>query len=446
MNLIEPLQPPAPPPLWQGHALQPGAMLEDFEIIQVLELTSFGVLYLATHVLDRNTVALKEYLPSSIAIRDAEGNIELLDPSHEEAFQRGFQSFVGEALTLSQFSHPHLLHVNCVWEANGTAYRAMPYLVGSTLSDRRSVTKEPASQAQLKVLLDGLLDVLEMLNNAGLAHGRIDPTNIFMLQGEQPVLMDFDAVRQAFLSAHQEAYVDAYADLANLQSAIAGDLHAVAAVLHFAISGRWSSTEPGKLHAPLADELMRLKDSASALGYDPEFLSAIDAALALPLAEGPPRSVSEFRALFEPTPAPAPVAKPADPAAHITAPRVAKRVMPEYAASEYPLNPSESVLALLAKFDRGPASEDVDIEPFENPSVPTLTEEAEPSLPPLRASLFDAVEAGDSLPHDGVGYGRARYTPMPPDPANRWRRFAPAMGFGLLVLACLAALVWVLTS
>lgn len=449
MNLFEPLQPPGAPPLGSsGHALQAGAMLEDFEVTQVLGVTRSGVLYLATHVLEHNTVAIKEYLPSSIATRNAAGQIELNDPSHEEAFRRGLQSFVGEALTLSQFSHPHLLHVSCVWEANGTAYRAMPYLAGTTLLAQRSGGQEPATQAQLRALLDGLLDALGTLNGAGLAHGRVAPGNIFMLEGEQPVLLGFDAVQQAVLSESPEAHADAYADPAKQQQTAADDLHAVAAVLHFAISGRWSPDEPGmaQRYAPLADELARLKDSASALGYDPEFLSAIDAALALAPADRP-RSVPEFRTLFEPKPLNPPMAKfTGATTAGVKASRAAKRPLPQPTPSEYPLNSSESVLALLAKFDRDPANEDPDIEPFENPSVPTLTEEAEPSLPPMRASLFDAMDAGDSLPHDGVGYGRPTYTPMPSAPVNPWRRLAPALGFGLLVLACVGALGWVLTS
>ena len=200
MNLFEPLQPLGRLPVGAGQALQPGYMLEEFEITQVLGLTSFGVLYLATHVSEHNTVAIKEYLPSSLVMRNAESQLELTDPSHDEAFQRGLQSFVTEALTLSQFDHPHLLQVNCVWEANGTAYRVMPPLTGTTLLAQRTSRNEPASQDELQTLFDGMLGALEVLNDAGLAHGQIEPVNIFMLNGEHPVLMDFDAVHHAVLS------------------------------------------------------------------------------------------------------------------------------------------------------------------------------------------------------------------------------------------------------
>ena len=186
--------------------------------------------------------------------------------------------------------------------------------------------------------------------------------------------------------------------------------------------------------------LARLKDSASALGYAPEFLSAIDTALALPPDERP-NSVAEFRALFAPKPQTATTVK------RIKPPRHPKRPpLPERPKNEYPLNSSESVLALLANFGRGPVNALEDIEPFENPQVPTLTEEAEPNLPPLRASLFDAVDAGEPLPQSNVGYGRLPYRPMPPIPVNRWKRLAPAMGFGGLVLVCVLVLGWVLTA
>ena len=436
MNLFEPLQPPGRLPVGAGQALEPGYMLEEFEITQVLGLTSFGVLYLATHVKDQSTVAIKEYLPSSLTQRHADGQLELTDPSHDTAFQRGLQSFVTEALTLSQFEHPHLLRVNCVWEANGTAYRVMPLLTGTSLLAKRVGHNEPASQDQLQALFGGLLGALETLNDAGLAHGQVEPVNIFMLNGEHPVLMDFDAVHHAVLSDLQRPHLDAYADPQKLQQMMRDDLHALASVLHFAISNDAAATQRAE---PLADVLARLKDSASALGYDPEFLSAIDHVLALP-ADERPGSVAEFRALFAPKPQGAASVK------RIKPPRRAKPPLPERPKNEYPLNSSESVLALLANFGRGPVNAPEDIEPFENPPVPTLTEEAEPSLPPLRVSLFDAMDAGEPLPQSHVGYGRLPYRPMPSVPVSRWRRLAPAMGFGGLVLVCVLALGWVLTA
>lgn len=445
-------------PTFAGQALAPGDALEDFEVVQVLGLTSFGVLYLARNTTDGSTVAIKEYMPSSLAARGAGGLIELTHPGHAEAYRRGLQAFIGEALSLSQFDHPNLLRVTSIWEANGTAYRSMPYLAGTTLLAHRARTAQPATQAELHTLLEGLLGALLTLYHAGLAHGQLEPVNIYLLEDGQPVLMDFDAVHQAVLSDLRRPHVDAYADPAKTQALVTADLHALAALLHFAVSNDWTPARPGqpKRYMPLADVLLRFKDSASVLGYQPEFLGAIDHALSLPAAQRP-GTVTEFRALFEPkataavaTPSasataataatPAATAAPAESSRRVE--RASRREPVPSAPPAHALSSSESVLALLANFDRGPARAAEHVEPFESPDVPLLTEEAEPALPPMRSSLFDDIEAGDSLPQDGVGYVPVGYTPMPRIPRSPWRRHALVLGIAAVVLGGVGLMGW----
>ena len=68
--------------------------------MQVIGLTSFGVLYLGRQLQDGSTVAIKEYMPSSLATRTRDGRVEVTDPAHVPAFERGLQAFLAEALTL----------------------------------------------------------------------------------------------------------------------------------------------------------------------------------------------------------------------------------------------------------------------------------------------------------------------------------------------------------
>lgn len=457
MNLSDPLQPSGPMPVIAGQTLQPGDRLEHYEIVQVLGPTSFGVLYLARHEVDGSTVAIKEYLPSSIAARTPDGHVVPTDPAHISAYDRGLQAFVTEALTLSQFDHPNLLRVTAIWESGGTAYRSMPYLSGNTLLARRAGSQEPASQAQLQQLLDGLLGALLTLSQAGLAHGQIEPVNIYLLEDGQPVLMDFDAVHHAVLSDLRKPHVDAYADPSRTEAMMTADLHAVAAVLHFAVSNEWSppNARPPRRFLPLSDVLLRFKDSASALGYQPEFLAAVDAALALP-PDQRPGTVTEMRALFEPKTSTGPVTPPAADAATAT-PDEASPVAPASATRRNarpkrepvapappspPLGSSASVLALLANFDRGPAIAAEHVEPFQVPEVPTLTEEAEPALPPLKENPFDDIDAGVDLPSHGVGYTPIGYTPMPRVPRNPWRKRLTVAGIAAVAAACLGLLGW----
>lgn len=435
-------------PAIAGQTLLPGERLGDFEIVQVIGLTSFGVLYLGRQLQDGSTVAIKEYMPSSLATRLQSGQIDVTDPAHVQAYQRGLQAFLTEALTLSQFEHPNLLRVSAVWEDNGTAYRSMPYLTGTTLLAWRTGIGEPASQAQMQALLEGLLEALRALYQAGLAHGQIEPLNIYLGEDGQPVLMDFDAVHQAVQSDLHRPYVDAYADPTRVEAMATTDLRAVAAVLHFAISGDWTPVRHGQAlrYPPLADVLMRFKDSASALEYQPEFLAAVDAALALPPTEQP-GTVTEFRALFVPDSSPVPLLRQDSTVEPKRAKRPKREPIP-VAPPAYPLNSSESVLALLANFER-PAHAAEDVEPFQAPEVPTLTEEAEPTLPPLRiVNPFDDLEGHDSLPmlsvDEPVDYEPLPYTPMPSiRRRNPWRqRLVVIAGMVAVLIAAVGALGW----
>jgi serine/threonine protein kinase len=451
-------------PAIPGQTLPPGERVGGFEILQVIGLTSFGVLYLGRHLEDGSTAAIKEYMPSSLAFRGREGAVEINDPMNEPAFQRGLHVFLTEALTLSQFEHPNLLRVHLVWEENGTAYRAMPHLGGSTLLAWRSTMSEPASQLQLQTLLDGLLAALFALNQAGLAHGQVEPLNIYLEGNGRPVLMDFDAVHQALQSDPSRPYVDAYADPTRMQALSTDDLHAVAAVLHFAISGDWRTPRAGQrvAYPPLSDVLLRFKDSASALQYQPDFLAAIDTALSLPTSEQP-GTITEFRALFEPRPlvspaepveeadsGPTPLAPDGPPATHA---RRTKREPIPTPPPVYPLNSSESVLALLANFDRGPAPAAEDVEPFEAPQLPTLTEEAEPALPPLRiVNPFDDLEDRDALPvlsaQEPSDFEPLPYTAMPSArrrAASRTRLLVIA-GMAVAFIAAIGTLGWQILS
>jgi serine/threonine protein kinase len=133
-----------------GDALPAGTTLQDYVITGLLGEGGFGIVYLATEAsLDRE-VAIKEYLPSSMASRARNAHtVQVRSQQHQETFALGLKSFVNEARLLARFEHPALVKVHRFWEANGTAYMVMPYYQGPTLKATLAQLGHPPSEAEL---------------------------------------------------------------------------------------------------------------------------------------------------------------------------------------------------------------------------------------------------------------------------------------------------------
>jgi hypothetical protein len=184
--------------LIEGKSLASGYQLQEYVIERVLGAGGFGITYLATDSHLHRPVAIKEYFPSHLASRSADGAVAHFAGSSESAdeFAWGLSRFIDEARTLAKFEHPNVIRVVRYFEANGTAYIVMDYAAGRPLS---SVIKEAGSLREQDVLamLMPLLDGLERVHASGLLHRDIKPHNIIIRDDGSPVLIDFGAARQA---------------------------------------------------------------------------------------------------------------------------------------------------------------------------------------------------------------------------------------------------------
>ena len=132
--------PPAASPEPPANALPPGTRLHEFEILGVLGVGGFGIVYRALdHALERE-VAIKEYMPSALAGRTASLHVSLRSQADAETFALGLRSFVNEARLLARFDHPSLVKVYRFWEQHDTAYMAMPVYAGRTLRALRQAS------------------------------------------------------------------------------------------------------------------------------------------------------------------------------------------------------------------------------------------------------------------------------------------------------------------
>ncbi len=178
-------------------ALLPGSRLGEFEILSLLGVGGFGMVYKAfDHSLHR-AVAIKEYMPSALAGRAGGQSLWVRASADQATYQAGLASFVGEARLLAQFDHPSLVKVFRFWQANNTAYMVMPLYSGMTFKQARAHMQTPPPEAWLRKLLWSVLGALRVLHDGKTLHRDISPDNIFLQDNGPPVLLDLGAARHA---------------------------------------------------------------------------------------------------------------------------------------------------------------------------------------------------------------------------------------------------------
>ena len=297
------IRPGAARPGRLGHILPNGTRMRDFEITGLIGEGGFGIVYLAhDHSLERR-VALKEYMPSSMAARvTGRPTVAVKSERHRDAFEAGLRSFVNEARLLARFDHPSLVKVYRFWEEHGTAYMVMPYYEGPTLKAALAARAAPPDEATLRAWLRPLLDALEVMHEAHCYHRDIAPDNILLTQ-TGPLLLDFGAARRvigdmthALTVVLKPGYapIEQYGEVAAMTQGAWTDFYALASVVYFAITGR---VPPSSVERLIDDRLERLTRVAAGR-YSARFLAAIDAALAV-RPQDRPQTDAAFRALLD---------------------------------------------------------------------------------------------------------------------------------------------------
>ena len=287
------------PRVHDANALPVGTRLGEFELLSLLGVGGFGIVYLAfDHALERE-VAVKEYMPASLAGRTESLHVSLRSQSDAETFALGLRSFVNEARLLARFDHPSLLKVLRFWEANGTAYMAMPVMRGRTLKELRTELGRAPDEGTLRSMVEALLGALERLHGEGVYHRDIAPDNIQIEPDGKPVLLDFGAARrvlsdktQTLTAILKPAYapIEQYAETGSVKQGPWTDFYALGATLHYVLLGK----------PPPPATARAVFDEASALagqglpGYSIAFLQMVDWMLA-PRPNDRPQNVAELR-------------------------------------------------------------------------------------------------------------------------------------------------------
>ena len=304
--------------------LRPGQVVGRYRILAVLGQGGFGITYRALDSELGREVAIKEYLPAALAVRQDGTTVVPRSTGAAEDFAWGRDRFVAEGRTLAALHRvPGIVLVHDFLETNGTAYLVMELLGGQTLQ-ARVATGGPLDAASLDKLLRPLLDGLEQVHAAGFLHRDIKPANILLDDQGRPTLIDFGASRAAVAGRSQAmtaVFTPGYAAVEQFTAAKQGpwtDIYGLAATLHFAVAGQPPANAVDRV---LDDAYVPLADGTRP--FPQNLLAAIDAGLAVRAADRP-QSIAAWRALLS---------QPASAAPEAPATVVMRRAPPAAAAA-----------------------------------------------------------------------------------------------------------------
>lgn len=180
--------------------LPSGTLIGAYRIVKKVASGGFGVVYQATGP-DGETVAIKEYLPASLATREAGSLLPQVAPEKLSLYRLGLKSFFEEGRSLAQISHPSVVSVLNFLRENETVYMVMNYLEGASLQDFIIVARDQKAEkifreSTIRSLFDEILRGLRIVHQHKMLHLDIKPANIFVTDDNHSVLIDFGAARE----------------------------------------------------------------------------------------------------------------------------------------------------------------------------------------------------------------------------------------------------------
>jgi serine/threonine protein kinase len=297
--------------------LPEGLEIGGYRIVKKIASGGFSIVYLAYDG-DGNAVAIKEYLPSALALRQPGELVPSISKANLPVFRIGLKCFFEEGRALARIVHPNVVRVLNFFRANDTVYMVMAYESGHSLQEQvsRLLAKgQRAGEGFIRQAFNGVCGGLREVHANKLLHLDLKPANIYLRVDGTPLLLDFGAARQTIntdLPTLAPMYTPGFAapDLYAKGAALGPwtDIYSIGAAIYACMAG--APPQPAdqrKIQDEMAARIARLEGA-----YSPELMAMVRSCLALdPLAR--PQSVfavqKVLQAGFGPVPAGAPTAE-----------------------------------------------------------------------------------------------------------------------------------------
>ncbi len=178
-----------------NQALPVGYQLQDYEIRKVLSAGGFSFVYIARDH-NKKTVAIKEYLPTELALRKDGEQTVMPTPEAGNSFKYGLKCFFEEGRALANINHRNIVRVINFFRANETVYMVMQYERGKSLQEHILDQEKPLPEEFIRKVFTELCNGLREVHTQKLLHLDIKPANIYIRTDGSPVLLDFGSARQ----------------------------------------------------------------------------------------------------------------------------------------------------------------------------------------------------------------------------------------------------------
>src|SRR5213595_2642015 len=172
--------------------LPDGLEIAGYRIVKKIASGGFSIVYLAYDA-DGNAVAVKEYLPSALALRQSGELVPVISKPNLPVFRIGLKCFFEEGRALARISHPNVVRVLNFFRANETVYMVMGYESGHSLQEyigRRGAKGGKLSETFIRQLFTGVCGGLREVHANKLLHLDLKPANIYLRTDGTPILLD----------------------------------------------------------------------------------------------------------------------------------------------------------------------------------------------------------------------------------------------------------------
>jgi serine/threonine protein kinase len=275
--------------------LPDGLEIGGYRIVKKIASGGFSIVYLAYDG-DGNAVAIKEYLPSALALRPPGELSPVIPKANLPIFRIGLKCFFEEGRALARIVHPNVVRVLNFFRANDTVYMVMAYESGHSLQEyaaRLVARGSRAGEPFIRQVFYGVCAGLREVHANKLLHLDLKPANIYLRTDGSPMLLDFGAARQTI---HTDAptlapmYTPGFAaPELYVKGSVLGpwtDIYSIGAAMFACMAGRPPQPADQRRVADTMDEQVAQLEGA----YTPGLVAMVKACLALdPLAR--PQSV-----------------------------------------------------------------------------------------------------------------------------------------------------------